>query len=91
MPQAVVDPQQLRQFATQLRQFNEDLRSRLAHVQAAFARLGETWRDQEHAQFAELFMETTKVLHRFLGASDKHIPYLIKKAEKVEEYLHLRG
>ena len=90
MTQAIVDPQDLRRFAAQLHQFNEELRGGLSGLQAGFTRVGETWRDQEHERFAELFAETTEVLAKFIRAGEHHVPYLIRKAEKIEEYLHLR-
>lgn len=83
-------PEHLREFAGELRRFNDDLRDRVSGLQAGFTRLGETWRDQQHERFANLFAETTKALVRFIEAGDQHVPYLTKAAEKLEEYLHLR-
>jgi hypothetical protein len=52
--------------------------------------LGQTWRDQEHTKFAEEFEATTRVLVRFADSTDRHIPFLLRKAEKIEEYLQQR-
>jgi len=52
--------------------------------------LGQTWRDQEHQKFAEEFEQTLRVLTRFVDHSSKHIPFLIRKAERIEEYLKQR-
>ena len=52
--------------------------------------LGQSWRDQEHLKFAEEFDLTLKQLTRFTAATEKHIPFLIRKAEKIEEYLNQR-
>jgi len=81
-------PEDLRQFAGQLRLFNDDLRGRLTGLQAAFRKL--RWQDQQHERFADLFAETTKGLVRFIEAGDEHIPYLLRMAQKLEEYLHQR-
>ena len=86
MPKAVVDPEDLRGFAAQLRKFTDDVQGSLAHLEAGFRRLGETWRDQEHERFAQVFTDTTKTLHRFLGASEPHITHLLLKAEQIDKY-----
>ena len=49
-----------------------------------------TWRDQEHAKFAEEFDQTTKVLKRFLKVSETQIPFLLRKAQRLEDYLQQR-
>jgi WXG100 family type VII secretion target len=90
MAQAIVDPEELRRFAEELHRFDAELRNRLGTMQARFAALGETWQDQEQAKFAEEFAEANKILRRFLEASGRHAPYLLRKAEKIEEYLGRR-
>jgi WXG100 family type VII secretion target len=90
MVQAVVDPEKLRQFAADLRRFNDDLRNQMSRIQGSFGRLGETWRDQEHARFAQVFQQTMQTMHRFVQASQEHIPVLVRKAEKIEEYQRTR-
>jgi uncharacterized protein YukE len=87
MPQAVVDPDELRQFALMLRKFNVDLRERLSSLTTEMHGLSETWRDQEHKRFAEQFDEHLKLMVRFLELSERHVPYLIRKADQVDEYL----
>ena len=62
----------------------------MAVLQARMNELGQSWRDQEHVKFAEEFEATTRVLARFTDASDKHVPFLLRKAEKIEEYLNQR-
>jgi hypothetical protein len=52
--------------------------------------LGDTWRDQEHEKFTEEFEQTLQVVQRFEEAATKHIPFLLRKAERVEEYLQQR-
>jgi len=52
MPQAIANPEDLRRFAAELKQFNNQLRESTARLQAQFVRLGDTWRDQEHQKFA---------------------------------------
>ena len=87
MPQAVVDPEQLRQFARSLKRFNTELRDKSNTLGNQLAALGETWRDQEHKKFAEQFEQHLKGLARFVEASDQYIPYLLRKADHIEDYL----
>ena len=87
MPQAVVDPDELRQFARSLKKFNTDLRDRVASISNQLIALGGTWRDQEHKRFAQQFDEHMKIIARFLEVSDRHVPYLLRKAEQIDEYL----
>ncbi len=87
MPQAVVDPDELRQFALKLRKFNVDLRDRLSSLNNDMSALSETWRDQEHQRFAEQFDEHLKLMARFLELSERHVPYLVRKADQIDEYL----
>jgi hypothetical protein len=90
MSRAIVDPAELRRFAHLLKRFNEEVGRQLSVLQGQFAGLGDTWRDQEHDKFAQKFAETVQVLSRFMEASHLHIPFLIRKAERIEEYLQER-
>ncbi len=90
MPQAIVDPEELRRFAQRLRQFNEQLQQQMATLHAQLRDLGATWRDQEHKKFMEEFEQTLRTLKRFVHATEEHIPFLLRKAERAEEYLQQR-
>ncbi len=90
MPQAIVDPDDLRRFARTLKKFNSDVQDRLTVMATELAALGKTWRDQEHRKFAEEFEHHLKVIGRFTEITEQHIPYLLRKAELIEEYLQQR-
>lgn len=90
MGQAVIDPGEVRRFAQELKAFNGTVRDQMAVMLARLNELSRTWRDQEHAKFAEEFEQTMRVLSRFADSADKHIPFLIRKAEKIEDYLNQR-
>jgi uncharacterized protein YukE len=90
MAQALVDPAELRRFAHSLKQFNSELRDRLATLHGQLVGLSDTWRDQEHERFVQAFEQTMHVLAGFLEAADQHIPFLLRKAERVEQYLQQR-
>jgi len=87
MPQAVVDPEELRQFAQSLKKFNNGLREQAGVLASRLAALSATWRDQEHKKFAEQFETNMKVLVRFTETADQYVPYLLRKAEHIEDYL----
>jgi uncharacterized protein YukE len=88
--QAIVRPEDLRRFASQLKNFNEQLSVSMNQLQAHFKAVGETWRDQEHQRFSQEFDQTLKVLRKFMETAEKHIPFLLKKAQRAEEYLRQR-
>ena len=90
MAQAIMDPEQVRRFAEELKRFNTDLQNSMASLQARFASLGDTWQDQEHSKFSEEFKQTVKALKRFIEVSNQHTPYLLRKAQRIEEYLNQR-
>ena len=90
MAQAIMDPEAVRRFAEELKRFNVDLQNRMASLQARFATLGDTWQDQEHIKFSEEFKQTLKALKKFVEVSNQHTPYLLRKAQRIEEYLNQR-
>ena len=90
MPQAIVDPAELRRFAHNLKQFTNDLQSHMSVLHGQMIGLGSTWRDQEHEKFAQEFTDTMLVISRFVEAATVHVPFLLRKAERVEEYLQQR-
>ena len=90
MAQAIMDPEEVRRFAEELKRFNTDLQTRMAALQARFAALGDSWQDQEHLKFSEEFKQTLKALRKFVEISNQHAPYLLRKAQRIEEYLDQR-
>ena len=90
MPQAIVDPEELRRFALSLKKFSGDVQERMTSVNGQMATLERSWRDQEQKKFAEEFQQQIQVLTRFLEMVDPHVPYLLRKADIIEEYLQQR-
>ena len=83
MPQAVVDPEELRRFAMRLKKFNSELQNQSTLLANQLASLGATWRDQEHQKFVEQFEQHMRFLARFTEATDQYVPYLVRKAERM--------
>jgi uncharacterized protein YukE len=90
MSQAIVDPAELRRFAQNLKHFNEELDQRMTALRAQLHSLGATWRDQEHKKFVEDFEQHMKVIAKYMEATNEHAPFLMRKAERIEEYLQQR-
>ena len=85
-----MDPEEVRRFAAELKRFNDDVQMRASSLQSRFSALGTTWQDQDHQKFAEEFVTTMKVLRKFMEISEKHTPYLLRKAQRIEQYLDQR-
>ena len=90
MAKAVVDPEELRRFAQDLKRFTNELHNQMGALHGRLMGLGQTWRDQEHTKFAEECEQTLRVLSKFNEAAIRHIPFLLRKAERVDEYLQQR-
>lgn len=90
MPQAIVDPDELRRFARNLQKFNTDVQDWLTMLRGQLVGLGKTWRDQENEKFVEEFEQHMKTIARFVEVTDEHIPYLLRKADHIDQYLQQR-
>lgn len=90
MAQVIIDPGELRRFAQSLKQFTGELANQMANVQRQAVSLSATWRDQEHKKFVDEFALQMQALNRFMEATGEYIPFLLRKAERAEEYLSQR-
>lgn len=90
MGQAIVDPGELRRFAGSLRRFTAELQSQLTVLHGQAKSLESTWRDQEHQKFIQEFEQTMVALKRFVEATQEHVPFLLRKADRADEYLNQR-
>ena len=86
MAQAIVNPEDLRRFAARLKQFNNEMMTQLTTLHGQLSGLGQSWRDREHDKFVEEFEQTLQVVKRFVDSTNQHIPFLLRKAERIEEY-----
>jgi uncharacterized protein YukE len=87
MPQAIVDPQELRRFALMLKKFNNEMGERMSSLANQLNDLNNSWRDQEQTKFRLEFEQHMKMVKAFIEANNLHIPYLLRKAERIEEYM----
>jgi uncharacterized protein YukE len=88
--QAVVEPGEVRRFATNLKRYIAQRQAELAALHGQFLALGDSWRDQEYDRFRQEFEEQFKSDERFLEVAAEFVPFLLRKAERIEEYLSQR-
>lgn len=87
MAKANVDPEELKRFAKELNQFNNDMETMVSKIRARLNHLQQTWDDQEQRKFTAEFDVSMKTLLRFLELSREYAPFLTKKAQHIEDYL----
>lgn len=90
MSQAIVNPSELRRFAQTLKHFNNELVANMNGVQRQMLNLASTWRDQEHQKFVDEFEQHMKLMARIVELNEQYVPFLVRKAERIEEYLQQR-
>ncbi|QDT03169.1 hypothetical protein K227x_15510 [Rubripirellula lacrimiformis] len=87
MNQAVVDPDQLRQFASQLHRFAEEMKQRSTGLATQMNQLEQTWRDEQQRKFSDEFTAQMRQMARLIQTTEEHVPYLMRKAEQIDAYL----
>ncbi len=90
MARAIIDPDEVRAFATELKNFNDELQGRMMSLYMRYRTLNETWQDQEQVRFAEEFEKSIKNLKKFIDLANIQAPILMRKADKIDEYLKQR-
>jgi uncharacterized protein YukE len=90
MSQAIVNPEELRRFAQSLKRFNIGLSDQMSALAGQLDALNTSWRDQENRRFCEEFQSNLQMINRFLESNEEYIPFLLRKAERIEEYMQQR-
>ncbi len=90
MAQAIVNPEEIRRFAARLKQTNNDIMNQMTVLHGQLSGLSQSWRDREHDKFVEEFEQTMQVVKRFVDSTNQHIPFLMRKADRADEYLQQR-
>ncbi|MBI3865107.1 MAG: WXG100 family type VII secretion target [Planctomycetia bacterium] len=90
MSQAIVNPEELRRFAQMLKQFNTGLSEQMTVLAGQLDALSTSWRDQENHRFNEEFQRNLQTVGRFIESNNEYIPFLLRKAERIDEYLQQR-
>jgi WXG100 family type VII secretion target len=81
-----VDPEKLREFATNLRGLSQHVDGSLSRLNGHLSRLASTWRDQEFTHFREETLKTQQLLKSFVQEVDRIVPSLQRDAERIAEY-----
>ena len=88
MSGVIIDSKELRDFASELSRYNQELTSATSHLNANFRRLGETWRDPAYGRFGQEFEQMLANIRRFQKVSEDVIPKLRAKADRVDQVHH---
>jgi uncharacterized protein YukE len=86
MSQAIVDPEELRRFAGDLKMFSAALVDQTSRILARMNNLGNTWKDSEHRKFVDEFQQTIKTMKKFQGECEEYVAFLHRKAKPIEDY-----
>ncbi|MDP7005189.1 MAG: WXG100 family type VII secretion target [Phycisphaerales bacterium] len=87
MAKAIADPEEIRRFAHDLKRFNDDLTHQIQLMRSRMSSLSQSWRDQEQRKFEEEFDTTIKSINKFAKVTNEQIPFLLRKAQRIEDYL----
>ena len=90
MSQAIVNPDELRRFAQMLKKFNSGLAEQMTALSGQLEALSTSWRDQENHRFSDEFQRNLQMVARFIESNNEYIPFLLRKAERIDEYLQQR-
>lgn len=73
-----------------LKKFNTGLEDQMAALAGQLDHLSATWRDQENQKFCEEFHRNLQLMSHFLESNNEYIPFLLRKADRIDEYLQQR-
>ncbi|MHC4551770.1 MAG: WXG100 family type VII secretion target [Planctomycetota bacterium] len=87
MAKANVNPEELKRFARELNNFSNEMEMMVSGMRSRLNQLQENWDDQEQRKFTAEFNASMKALSKFLGLTREYSPFLMKKAQHIEDYL----
>ncbi|HTB02444.1 MAG TPA: WXG100 family type VII secretion target [Bradyrhizobium sp.] len=90
MTQIIVDPAELRRFASVLQREVSTLREQQRALEANRRELSQVWKDSRYSTFEQSYLPTLEALNQFCRASESYASYLRRKADKVDSYLGRR-
>jgi len=73
-----------------LKKFNSGLADQMTALSSQLEGLSATWRDQENHKFSEEFQRNLQMMGHFLESNNEYIPFLLRKADRIDEYLQQR-
>jgi hypothetical protein len=90
MPQIYNDPEKLRNFARELKDFLSFVESVEVMINGQLLSLKESWKDSQYDKFKEQFDKTMRLMLEFTETANKECKFLETKADELEEY-HNQG
>ena len=78
------------EFANELKRFSTSVQEQSGSLHGRYRALGDSWQDQEQEAFSEEFESLMRTLSKFVEASEQHVPYLLQKADRLDDYLNQR-
>jgi hypothetical protein len=82
------NPEEVKKFVRHLKDFIENMKQNISKIDPQFNHLGDYWKDNKHASFTQKYQSNTIMIKRFLKATEDYIPFLIKDAEKLQDYIN---
>ena len=86
MANVVNDPEELRNFAHALTQFNDTLENATGQINGLFSQLELSWNDRKKEQFKDGFLELIHNLAKFREVSAESVNHLRNMAGILDQY-----
>jgi uncharacterized protein YukE len=83
---AEADAGEIEAFARSLDLFSKTLRDQMRQLSAKQKQLSATWRDDTYERYVPEFEQAMKMLDKFIQASEKQVPHLRKRVQKIRDY-----
>lgn len=79
------DPERLREFALQLKSYNDFIETMMASVRQGTRRLGQSWRDPQFEEFETVLERTRNLLVNFTMETKQTVELLKQDAERLKD------
>lgn len=79
------DPERLREFAMQLKGYNDFIETMMASVRQGTKRLGQSWKDPQFDEFEAILERTRNLLVNFTMETRKTVEVLKRDAQALDE------
>lgn len=86
----IVNPDDVRRFASLLEERAADLKQLDSAISRALLDLQTTWKDARYEQFERRYEEASLQLQQFLDHAERYATYLRRKIVPIERYLERR-
>lgn len=90
MPQAIVDPEEVKRFAAFLQWTAAELADAKSDAASRFRDLRNSWHDEKYDKFEQTFEEALARISNFVLYAQMYAEHLKKRARIADEYLRGR-